>query len=82
MCSHVAAFRVASNIRSKLSHHILKLPLNFVDDFGSGKLRKVINDSSSATETYLSHNLPDQTVANITFVGLIFFLFYFGAWEL
>lgn len=78
MCSHIAAFRVASNIRTELSHHILTLPLNFVDDFGSGKLRKIINESSAATETYLAHNLPDQVVAYTTFIGLIFFLLYFN----
>lgn len=78
MCSHIAAFRVASNIRVRLSHHILTLPLNFVDDFGSGKLRKIVNESSAATETYLAHNLPDQVVAYTTFVGLIFFLLYFN----
>lgn len=81
MCSHAAAFRVASNIRSQLTHHILKLPLNFVDHFGSGNLRKIIDEGSASTENYLAHNLPDQTVATTTFLGLIFLLLYFD-WRL
>lgn len=81
MCSHIAAFRVASNIRIKLTHHIVKLPLNFVDDFGSGHLRKIIHESSSAMETYLAHNLPDKFVAYTSVVGLVFLLLYFD-WRL
>ena len=51
MCSHLAAFRVASNMRVAVTEHIAKLPLGFVDSFGSGKLRKIVNDSTGATET-------------------------------
>lgn len=81
MCSHIAAFRVATNIRLKLTHHILRLPLNFTSDFGSGNLRKIINECSEATENYLAHGLPDQTVAYTTFVALIFLLLFFD-WRL
>lgn len=81
MCSHIAAFRVATNIRLKLTHHILKLPLNFTSDFGSGNLRKIINDCSGATETYLAHGLPDQAVAYTTFISLIVLLLFFD-WRL
>ena len=53
MCSHLAAFRVAMNMRVAVTEHIAKLPLGFADSFGSGKLRKIINDSTGATETYI-----------------------------
>lgn len=81
MCSHIAAFRVASNIRIELVNHITKLPLGFADDFGSGKLRKIINESSAATETYLAHQLPDKAGAIATPIGLLIFLFVFD-WRL
>lgn len=38
MCSHIAAFRVAANIRIETMQHIVKLPLGFMDHFGSGKV--------------------------------------------
>ena len=81
MCSHLSAFRVATNLRSAMVHHIADLPLGFVEDFGSGKLRKIINESSAATETYLAHQLPDKAGAIATPLGLLVLLFAFD-WRL
>ena len=81
MCSHLAAFRVATNMRIAVTEHIAKLPLGFADSFGSGKLRKIINDSTGATETYLAHQLPDKYVALATPAGLLVLLFAFD-WRL
>lgn len=81
MCSHIAAFRIASNIRIHLMHHIVKLPLGVAESFGSGKLRKIVNESSAATETYLAHQLPDRYGAIATPVGLLILLFVFD-WKL
>ena len=81
MCSHIAAFRVASNIRSQAMHHIVKLPLGFMDSFGSGKLRKIVNESSAATETYLAHQLPDRAGAIVTPIGMLALLLAFD-WRL
>ena len=81
MCSHIAAFRIARNIRSHAMHHIVKLPLGFMDSFGSGKMRKIVNESSAATETYLAHQLPDKAGAIATPIGLILLLAVFD-WRL
>lgn len=81
MCSHISAFRVASNLRSRMTHHIAMLPLGFAENFGSGKLRKIINESSAATETYLAHQLPDKAGAIATPCGLLVLLFAFD-WRL
>ena len=81
MCSHVAAFRVASNIRKDAMAHIVSLPLGEAERFGSGRLRKTVNESSAATETYLAHQLPDKAGAIATPVGLLVFLFAFD-WKL
>ena len=81
MCSHLAAFRVASNMRVAVTEHIAKLPLGFVDSFGSGKLRKIVNDSTGATETFLAHQLPDKYAAIATPIGLLVLLFAFD-WRL
>lgn len=81
LCSHLAAFRVATNMRILATEHIAKLPLGYVDSFGSGKLRKIINDSTGATENYLAHQLPDKYAAIATPVGLLALLFIFD-WRL
>ena len=81
MCSHVAAFRIATNMRIDLAEHIAKLPLGFVDSFGSGRLRKIVNDSTGAAETYLAHRLPDKYAAIATPLGLLAMLLVFD-WRL
>lgn len=81
LCSHLAAFRVQRNIRSQAMHHIVKLPTGFMDGMGSGKVRKIIYESSAATETYLAHQLPDKANALATPVGLLILLLMFD-WRL
>lgn len=81
MCSHISAFRVAANIRKELMRHITALPLGITEKYGSGKLRRIVNTSSTATETYLAHRLPDKAGAIATPVGLLFLLLVFD-WRL
>ena len=69
MCSHMGAFRVATNLRIQAMEHIVTLPLGLAEAFGSGKLRKIVNESSGATETYLAHQLPDRAGAIATPCG-------------
>lgn len=77
MCSHLVAFRVQANIRTSLMRHILTLPMGFLDKDGTGKIRKIVNESSAATETYLAHQLPDQAGAIATPAGLLVLLMIF-----
>lgn len=81
MCSHIAAFRIATNIRKELTHHIATLPLGKIDEFGSGRLRRIIAETGGAAETYLAHQLPDKARALATTLGLLFLLFVFD-WRL
>ena len=81
MCSHKGAFRIATNLRLQAMKHIVKLPLGFAESFGSGKLRKIVNESSAATETYLAHQLPDRSNAIATPCGLLLLLLIFD-WRL
>ncbi|WP_294551792.1 ABC transporter ATP-binding protein [uncultured Pseudoflavonifractor sp.] len=81
MCSHMGAFRIATNLRLAAMEHIVKLPLGAAERFGSGRLRKIVNESSAATETYLAHQLPDRAGAIATPCGLLVLLFLFD-WRL
>ena len=81
MCSHMSAFRVAANIRKELMRHITALPLGVTEKYGSGNLRRIVNTSSAATETYLAHRLPDKAGAIATPIGLLVLLLAFD-WRL
>jgi ATP-binding cassette subfamily B protein len=81
LCSHLSAFRVASNMRKKIIRHIMQIPMGKVEVLGSGRLRKIINETSAATETYLAHQLLDKSGAIATPFGLLFLLLFFD-WRL
>ncbi len=81
MCSHKAAFRVQANMRIDMMKHIMKLPLGYIEAEGTGKIRKIVTDSSSATETFLAHNLPDKAVSFATPIGLLVMMMAFD-WRL
>ncbi|WP_044960723.1 ABC transporter ATP-binding protein [Faecalibacterium prausnitzii] len=81
MCSHLSAFRVATNLRLEVSEHLATLPLGFTETFGSGKLRKIIHESTGAAETFLAHQLSDKYNAMATPIGLLVLLLVFD-WRL
>lgn len=80
-CTHIAAFRVQANMRSSLMRRIITLPLGVFDEDGTGKIRRIVNDSTAATETFIAHQLPDKTVAAVTPVGLLVLIFAFN-WKI
>lgn len=77
MCSHLAAFRTASGMKKALLSHIARLPVGFADEMGSGKLRRVVLETTGSTETMLAHNLPDMIQAVVTPVCMIIMLFIY-----
>lgn len=81
MCSHLAAFRIATNLRLSMTNHVAVLPLGVIEQFGSGKLRRIISETAGTTETYLAHQLPDKAKAMATIVGLLALLLIFD-WRL
>ena len=81
MCSHLAAFRIATNLRLAMVKHIATLPLGTIEQFGSGKLRRTISETAGAAEAYLAHQLPDQAKAMATIAGLLTLLLAFD-WRL
>ena len=81
ICSHLAAFRIATNLRLAMVKHIATLPLGAIEQFGSGKLRRTISETAGSAETYLAHQLPDQAKAMATIAGLLTLLLAFD-WRL
>lgn len=81
MCTHLAAFRCASNIRKMTSEHLLKLPLGYFDTHATGELRCIVDGCAASTETLLAHMLPDISGAAAMVAGLLVLLFAFD-WRL
>ena len=80
-CSHLAAFRTATNMKKEAMHHIVTLPLGYFSQNASGRLRKIIDDNAGLTEGFLAHQLPDLTSAVVMPVAVIILLFLFD-WRL
>ena len=77
MCTHIAAFRTARNMRHTGVAHILELPLGFFKGNQSGRLRKIIDDNAALTEDLLAHKLADLTAAVVTPIAAVILLFSF-----
>ena len=80
-CSHLAAFRTASNMRKAALHHIVTLPLGYFSQNASGRLRKIIDDNAGLTEEFLAHQLPDLTGAVVMPISVLVLIFSFD-WRL
>lgn len=77
MCTHLAAFRTAANIRKQGVAHMMKAPLGFFDNYGSGFLRNRLDGGAAETETLLAHNLADVVGTAAMFVAMIVLMFVF-----
>lgn len=77
MCTHLAAFRTASNIRKKGMEHLMKTPLGFFDSNASGLLRNRLDGATADTETLLAHNLADIVGTVAMFIGTVVLMFVF-----
>ena len=77
MCTHLAAFRTASNIRKQGMAHLMKAPLGFFDSNASGLLRNRLDGAASETETLLAHNLADIVGTIAMFITMLVLMFVF-----
>ena len=77
MCTHLAAFKTASNIRKKCMEHLMHVPLGFFDNNGSGLLRNRLDGAASETETLLAHNLADISGTIAMFASMLVLMFIF-----
>ncbi len=77
MCTHLAAFRTASNIRKAGMKHLMKAPLGFSDSNASGLLRNRLDGAAAETETLLAHNLADIVGTVAMFLGMLVLMIVF-----
>ncbi|MBQ3322284.1 MAG: ABC transporter ATP-binding protein [Firmicutes bacterium] len=77
MCTHLAAFRTATNIRKSCMERLMHAPLGYFDNNASGYLRNRINGAASETETLLAHNMADITGTAAMFLTMLVLLAVF-----
>ena len=77
LCTHLAAFRTAENIRKTGINHIMKAPLGYFDNNASGLIRGRLDSAANDTETLLAHNLADIVGTVVLFVGMVVLMFVF-----
>ncbi len=81
LMSHLAAFRIAKNMKKEMVRHVLSLSPEALDEEGSGRVRRVIQDSVESTHTYIAHNLPDLASMYALPVAIVALLLIFD-WRL
>ena len=75
MCTHLCAFRTASNMRKASLAHLMQVQLGYFDTHASGALRRVIDGCAGATEGLIAHKTPDTAGSVALVVGMIVALF-------
>ncbi|MDO4293256.1 MAG: ABC transporter ATP-binding protein [Eubacteriales bacterium] len=80
-CTHLAAFRTATNMRKRAIHHMVTLPMGYFSQNASGRLRKIMDDNVGLTEGFLAHQLPDLTGAAVMPAAVLVLIFLFD-WRL
>lgn len=77
MCTHLAAFRTAANIRKQGVARVMKAPLGWFDSNASGLIRGRLDAAAADTETLLAHNLADIVGTIVLFLGMVVLMFIF-----
>lgn len=81
MVSHLAAFRISKNMKKTLVGHVLTLPPGTLDEDGTGRIRRVIQDSVESTHEFVAHNQPDLAGSKVLPLAIVVLLFVFD-WRL
>ena len=77
LCSHAAAFQMEKNLKMAALQHLAKMPMGYFDANPSGKLRKIIDENSTQTESYVGHQLPDLVGAYVTMIASLVLMLCF-----
>lgn len=81
LLSHLVAFRIETNMRREAMGKLLRVPLGFFDTQNTGRMRKIIDEDSSMTHTFVAHILPDLAGSAVAPIGVIVLLFVVD-WQL
>lgn len=80
MSSHVAAFRILYGLRVRLSEHIGKLPLGYLNNTSTGAIKKTMDQNIEKIEGFIAHTIPDLVNVIATVVVMLVIFFSLDVW--
>lgn len=80
MSSHVAAFRILYGLRVRLSEHIGKLPLGYLNNTSTGAIKKTMDQNIEKIEGFIAHTIPDLVNVIATIVVMLVIFFSLDVW--
>lgn len=79
--SHKAAYNTLLRLRTSLQKRFEALPLGFIQDKGTGTIKKLFVDDVDSLEVLLAHSLPEG-IANLMIPLAIYAAMFFIDWKL
>ena len=80
MASHVAAFRILYGLRVRLSEHIGRLPLGYLNGTSTGAIKKALEQNVEKIENFVAHTIPDLVNAATTVIVMFVIFFSLNGW--
>lgn len=80
MSSHVAAFRILYGLRVRLSEHIGRLPLGYLNNTSTGAIKKTMDQNIEKIEGFIAHTIPDLVNVVATVAVMLAIFFSLDAW--
>lgn len=80
MASHMAAFRILYGLRVRLSEHIGRLPLGYLNGTSTGAIKKALEQNVEKIENFVAHTIPDLVNAAITVIVMFVIFFSLNGW--
>ncbi len=80
MSSHVAAFRILYGLRVRLSEHIGRLPLGYLNSTSTGAIKKTMDQNIEKIEGFIAHAIPDLVNVMATVVVMLVIFFSLDVW--
>lgn len=79
--SHHAAYHTLSDIRKAVTEKLVRLPMGYFEENGSGRLKAVLTDRVEGMETTLAHMIPELTANLLAPVAMMIWSFFID-WRL
>ncbi len=79
--SHKAAYHTLFRLRQALQKRLEELPLGFVEEKGTGTIKKLFVDDVDSLEVLLAHSLPEG-IANLMLPLAVYIAMFFVDWRL
>ena len=80
MASHMAAFRILYGLRVRLSEHIGRLPLGYLNGTSTGAIKKALEQNVEKIENFVAHTIPDLVNAATTVIVMFVIFFSLNGW--